>query len=132
MNEPKYLFSKVELVGSRIVPNAVNQYSDWDYLCMPKWYYTPFNYYNKKLLAEGYQNCIGIASDSARYPTSYFNIYRKNSINLIVTSHTSYYDNFLKAAYLCKIMRITDRAKRVAIHQFLLYGNDEPLKAYYK
>lgn len=55
-----------------------------------------------------------------------FTSMRKEGLNIILTTHASFFDGFVTAAKVCRYLKIEDKADRVAIHRFLRDGEELP------
>lgn len=106
--------------GSRVTCDPQPAYSDWDYLVhapdqravsavvmdvLPK---AGFN----REGSEHYQNA---AADS-------FMSWRKDDVNLIVTSNADFAAKHRVATALCKRLNLMDKQDRIALFQAVLYG----------
>lgn len=47
---------------------------------------------------------------------------RKGHINVIVTQSQEFFDNFLEAAEVCKLLKLTSKQDRIAVHRVLMDG----------
>ena len=106
---------QIWLVGSRTIEGAYRDDSDHDFLVFSQ---EPIP---DKIEDLGFK----LENGGAHYEPSegYFNSWRKGNINVIATHDQVFATNFLKANKIAQILNLTDRADRVKLFQFLLYGN---------
>lgn len=60
--------------------------------------------------------------DAEKYPEG-FDSYRKDEVNLIVTSSENFYRRFGAATYVARRLNLLVKADRIALFQAVLYGN---------
>lgn len=70
----------------------------------------------------------GYAPDcTTHYAGADFHSLRKGDVNLILTESGSYFRGFVKAAKVCKLLKVADKPMRIAIHD-LIRDDIEPIE----
>lgn len=103
------LCKKAELVGSKAICSPPPQDSDTDILV-----YTPATEAFRMLLeVEGWKK-------DGNYPEGSFESYKKGDLNIILTFLFAYFHSFVRAKDVCKLLNLTDKAQRIAVHELML------------
>jgi len=115
LRKDKDIISKSKMIGSQYVMEFPPPDFDIDYLVLSP----DTTYLHNVLKINGYVD----ESMRQQYEgLSCFKSYRRLCVNLIVTGSKFFYYKFLLATWLCKVFKVYDKNKRIALHQFILYG----------
>ena len=110
-------YNKVSLVGSRSIPNAANEKSDYDYLVLA--FSTKRATIDLKKL--GFKQ-TSKNNSSYRYNRKLLTTFRnKDNINIILTGSNRFYKRFMQANYLATLLEVTNKEKRIELFQYILY-----------
>lgn len=102
-------------VGSQYTVSPPPADSDIDLLCL-----LPTEYWDSFLKAS--------KEDGWEWENNYggdFLSFRKDKINLIVTFRSSMFNKFKLAAEVCKMLNLTDKQHRIAVHNAIIYNELE-------
>lgn len=115
------LFTSTELVGSRVTCNPPPEGTDLDVLCH-------VDAHKAAALESALQALGWEAEGSDAYPDALsdgagFVSFRKDDVNLIVTSDDTFYRRFVAASSVAKRLNLLNKEDRVALFQAVLYGN---------
>ena len=75
----------------------------------------------KGLAASGYDNTSARGEEDYGTEKS-MQCYRKDNLNLIVTEDKEFFDKWLEATALAKILNLKDKHLRIALFSYILYG----------
>lgn len=104
--------------GSREICNPPPMDTDEDYIVLTG---------SLKAFESWAVSCGWSRTNAARegYPESGFNTFRMGILNLIVTEDQDFYNDFVLATRVCKLLNVMDKSKRIGLFQGVLYGNWE-------
>ena len=118
---------KSQMVGSQTIPGAVTSDSDTDWLILvwSKQYAVADSYFR------GFKLSPTMTLNGRRHPYAKWDIRRyskfvsvrdKDNTNIIFTSSSRFYNKFVAANDLAIKLRLTDKADRIALFQYIIYG----------
>ena len=107
------LFCKIDFVGSTFTCTPPPTDTDTDILCLVASKEHIISVLGA-LLTQGWE------IDGDYGLSSHFTSYRKGNINLIVTKAPEFYELFIKARDVCKLLNIMDKKLRCKIHKIIM------------
>ena len=118
LNAIKDIIVKKEPVGSRVTCNPAPTDTDEDWLILIE----------EHDMARVVSKLNGFVLDNpnSHYEpaNSNFNSWRDGNINLIITRDEKFYDRFLHATKIAKLLNLMLKSERVQLFQYILYGNE--------
>ena len=117
---PEYLWSGIYQTGSSVICNPPVNDTDIDYvICSRDKDPTKLVEFVQSV---GFKNSL---ADQAEYGLDEEGFYclRRGSINLIVTGEYYFYEKFVVATKLAKKLNLLKKEQRIALFQYVLYGN---------
>lgn len=112
----------VTLCGSRVTCSIVSDTSDYDYLVqLPATDTEIINSVIDILIDNNYK-----LEGGEHYQISIgrtFHSFRKDDMNLLVSTNTVWCERHHVATHVCKQLDILDKSKRIMVFQAILYGN---------
>lgn len=119
------LVTQIVPVGSRVTCNPAPTDTDADYLVFVE----PFNAirFLELMAPEGFEAGGSRVEENSRElinGENAFVSFTLGEVNLIVTSHWTFYSAFLAATSVSKRLNIMDKADRIALFQAVLYGKE--------
>lgn len=117
---PEYLWSGIYQTGSSVICDPPVLDTDIDYVICSR-------EKDSTKLVEFVQSVgfRGSLADRAKYSLGKEGFYclRRGSINLLVTGDYYFYEKFVIATKLAKKLNLLKKEQRIALFQFVLYGN---------
>jgi hypothetical protein len=109
----------VEPCGSRATCNPAPTDTDEDYLVEVPWTFWGGGRIKETLVSAGFR------TNNKEYggQRGSFTSWRKDDINLIVTTNAEFAQKHRLATYVCKTLNLLRKADRVLVFQAILYGN---------
>jgi len=103
--------------GSRYICDPPVMDTDIDYVC-----YCNGTVYQVKLFLDGWT--LTNQDDEGKYEGTerWFDTYRKDEYNLIITQNFDFFCRFTHATYVAKQRNLTNKQDRIALFQEILYG----------
>lgn len=114
---------KSEFVGSRVSCNPPPTNTDCDILCLIN--ITDVWHFNSESQKSGWvteSNAYDNLADFNNVQAQQFWSFRKDDINLIVTSSIEFYDKFMFATKIATNLNLKKKIDRIILFQAILYG----------
>lgn len=113
---PEGLIKRVIATGSRHMCSPPVMDTDEDYLI-----YTVDHFMlTEFIISQGFKAEGG---DSYEIDDEGFQSFRRDSVNILVTSDINFYEKFRNATVLCQKLNLLNKVDRISLFQFILYGN---------
>lgn len=109
--------------GSYTICNPPVTDTDRDYVVLERL----FDHQIKKLISLGFAEELGSNYEHLDKSLSNFRSFRKDSVNVLVTSKKDFFNRFDLATRVAKDLNLTEKKDRITLFKAILYGehNDE-------
>lgn len=106
-------FAKIDFVGSTFTCNPPPTTTDIDVLCLLQPHIGIIDGAVAPLLEADF-------TFNDNYNMAEFSSMKKGKINIILTKHESFFNGFIKARNVCKLLNIMDKPTRIKVHQLIM------------
>ena len=110
--------------GSRATVNPPPVDTDDDYFVL----YEKYHYTEGKPTLDELLTSKGFTIGGSMYlhhaGISDFQSWKKDDLNILVTTDANWYEAMHRAMLVCKYLNVKDKTDRINVHQMIVYGND--------